>query len=191
MVLATLMLFSGTEASPAWSVGPYLGASSLFTGHQPRGWTYSGRKDFDARISTLEAEVALRGHWALGARFMTDLEDTHSWPGSRTVRRSGTGVAYAKRILIAKGPCDLSAWGGLGYQHIATEYIKVNSPLFNPDPPVKPADESEGSPAAIIGLSQRVFYYVAGLTLNESVQVSANAVSLRLELGMPLGWHKR
>ncbi|MEO6095162.1 MAG: hypothetical protein ABIW76_05615 [Fibrobacteria bacterium] len=127
----------------------------------------------------------------MSTRFMTDMEDTDDWPGSRTVRHSGTGIAYAKRILLAKGPFDFSAWGGLGYQFIATEYIKVNSHLFNPDPPVKPANESEGSPAAILGLSQRVFYYVAGLALNESVQVSVDAVSLRLELGIPLGWHQR
>lgn len=191
MALLTLLLFSGAEAVPAWSVGPCLGWSSLFTGHTPGAWTGSGRSDFDAQISTLEAEAALRGRWALGARFMTDLENTDAWPGSRTVRRSGTGVAYAKRILFAKGPFDLSAWGGLGYQYIATEYIKVNNPRFVRDPPVKPADESEASPAAILGLSQRVFYYVAGLALNESVQISADAVSLRLELGIPLGWHKR
>lgn len=190
IVLSTLLLFSGTEAEPAWSVGLGLGRSSLFTGHEPRAWTGSGRSDFDAQISTFDAEASLRGRWALGARFMTDLEDTDFWPGSRTVRRSGTGVAYAKRILLAKGPFDLSAWGGLGYQYIATEYIKVNSPLFVRDPPVKPANESEASPAAILGLSQRVFYYVAGLALDESVQISADAVSLRLELGIPLGWHK-
>jgi hypothetical protein len=189
MVLVAL-LFSGTEAAPRWSVGLDMGQSSIFTGHEPGAWTGRGRSDFKAQISTLEAEAALRGPWVLGGRFMTDVEDTDYWPGSRTVRRSVTGIAYGKRILFAKGPFDLSAWGGLGYQYIATRYIKVNSKLFVPDPPVKPANEGEGSPAASLGLSQRVFYYVVGLALNESIQISADAVSLRLEVGIPLGWHK-
>lgn len=185
----TLGWLGVAEARPAWSIALGGGQSSIFTGHKPKPWKGKERSDFDAQISLLEAEVALGGPWSIGAIFTSDVETSDSWPGSRTVRRSGTGIAAARRILLMKGPFDLSAWGGLGYERIATEYIKVDNPLYGRDPPVKPGNESEASPAAALGLSQRVFYYVAGLALNESVQISADAVSLRLELAVPLGWH--
>lgn len=190
-ILAALLPIAAADAAPAWSIAIGAGQSSLFTGHGPKPWKGKDRSDFDAQISLLEAEVALRGPWSIGLRFTGDIERSDSWPGSRTVRRAATYIAGARRILLMKGPFDLSAWGGLGYERIATDYIKVDNPLYGQDPPVKPANESEASPAAVVGLSQRVFHYVAGLTLNESVQVSAHAVSLRLDLGIPLGWHKR
>ncbi|MEO6095163.1 MAG: hypothetical protein ABIW76_05620 [Fibrobacteria bacterium] len=39
-----------------------LSFGDLFTDHAPGAWTGSGRSDFDAQISTLEAEAALGGH---------------------------------------------------------------------------------------------------------------------------------
>jgi hypothetical protein len=179
------------EARPAWSVTIGLGKSTVQTGHAPKPWTGSGESGFDAQASLIEAEAALRGPWAVGARLGGEVEDTDSWPLSRTVRNVGSATVYAKRILILKGPFDLSVRGGLGYQKIRTEYIKVKGPPLNVDPPIRPTDEIESSPTAILGLSQRFFYYAAGLTVNESVEVSAHALSLRVEFGIPLGWHKR
>lgn len=59
-------------------------------------------------------------------------------------------------------------WTGSG------ESIKVNGPPLNQDPPIRPANETESSPTAILGLSQRLFHYAAGLAVNESIEVSAH-----------------
>lgn len=189
-VLWILFPIVDTAASPAWSLAIGLGKSSIQTGHAPKPWTLSGESGFDAQASLIEVEAALRGPWAVGARMGGDIEDTDSWPLSRTVRNVGSATVYAKRILILKGPFDLSAWGGLGYQKIRTEYIKVKGPPLNVDPPIRPADVTESSPTAILGLSQRFFLYAAGFVVNESMEVSANAFSLRVEFGIPLGWHR-
>lgn len=190
-LLCMLFPIVETAASPAWSVMIGLGTSTVQTGQAPKPWTGSGESGFDAKATLIEAEAALRGPWALGARMGGEVEDTDYWPLSRTVRKVGSATVYAKRILILKGPFDLSAWGGLGYQRFRTEYIKVKGPPLNVDPPIRPADENESSPTAILGLSQRFFYYAAGLTVNESVEVSPRALSFKVEFGIPLGWHKR
>jgi hypothetical protein len=190
-LMSVLCLVPVLHAEPAWNLETLLGMGFYATRHKPD--TYAGHygSSYPSLALTFQGEKAMWGRYsdyAIGAQFRQEIDPSGIGGGSRMGRASMTVLPFAKRVLAKKGPFDITALAGLGGQLLATFYS--NGGVDEPDPDL-PDDEYRYSPVAAAGVSQRMFFYVAGLTSNQTVMVSAHAVSFHLDFGMAIGWRRR
>lgn len=173
------------KAEPAWSLEASLGAGLFLSRHEPDSWSGNHKSSFPSLTFSAAAEKWMRGPYAVGARFSQGFDPSMGM-GSPLSRIFMAALPYVKQTLAKAGPADFTALAGLGFELLMIQYSDMGE---FPDPALPP-DEFYFSPVAAIGLSQRIFVQVIGLTVTESFRLSAHAASFHLDFGIPFGWRR-
>lgn len=175
------------KAEPSWSLEASLGAGLFLSRHKPDSWSGNHGRSFPSLAFTVAAEKWIRGPFAVGTLYAQAFDPSMGM-GSPLGRAALTGLPFVKYTLFKKGAIDFTALAGLGLEFLIVQYSDLGDP---PEDLAVPPDEHYYSPVAALGLSQRLFVYVIGLTVTETFRLSAHAASFHLDFGIPIGWRRR
>jgi hypothetical protein len=178
------------QARPAWSLGASMGGAWYDSRPKPRAWAGEQPSYFGSLQFGLEAEKSWRGILSLGVRGHMGLDENALFIPHKFSRALFTVIPYVKRTAYQAGPFDFSGLVGLGYEGMEFDYSGDHDPREPPDPTV-PGSRYFQSPVLAGGVSQRLFFWVAGLTANETVTASFNTIAMRLDFLFSVGWRKR
>lgn len=185
-IFVGLAALGETGAFPGVTLEMTLGGGSGSSGHRLQGHFKTAR--YDVVEVSLAGEAQVQGPWSAGLRVSGGMDGISM--GKQTYRGQSSIMPYLSRRWLKFGPLEADIQGGLGWQWYELGYDESGIAPEYRDPNLPP-DEFYQSPQFEFGVTQRIFFKVIGLSIQEFVQLSLHSRTFAFRLAIPIGWRPR
>jgi hypothetical protein len=174
-------------AFPGFTLEMTLGGGLGATPHQFHG-DFGGGSGYEVLEAAYAGEVQVRGPWSAGLRASAGVDGIGMGRGAYRGQLALTPFVSRRMLKVGRFESDLH--GGLGWQWYQLEYDDGGVDQEHRDADLPP-DEDYQSPQVEIGATQRLFFKVIGLSVQESFQISLHSLTIGVRFAVPVGWRPR